>query len=80
MQETLEQVHQGTAEEVRKEVVWRALETGWTVTKVAPNAYKFRKHHNGQTEEYTASGFLSSFIRTCMGFLSVPIRSEQPPI
>lgn len=55
-------------EELQKDFIWKALHEGWTVKKEseAPNTFKFIKAHNGQTQEFTLSGFLEKFLARCL--------------
>lgn len=43
--------------------VFRAVEDGWTVSKVAADRYKFSRLHNGVVEEYTTAEFIRDFIQ-----------------
>jgi hypothetical protein len=56
---------------MKKAFIFRAVENGWTVSKVGPEQYKFVKQHNGQVEEFTASGFLENFLTQCLSRLGL---------
>lgn len=74
---------EAAAESVRRDFIYRAIEAGWTVCKVSPTSYKFTRPHNGQLEEFTAGGFLETFVQQCLANMQAlwggTGSSPQPP-